>query len=118
MAPRDDDEDEEDRLEDEVVAGEDERARPQVLMRPEPRDPLADLRAQRRRVALARLLERRAHPSSDTIEKTYEIASARKGSERPRPKSAPPSGGPASVTTEKRACSAAAASGSCRGSDD
>jgi len=35
------------------------------------------------------------------------------GSVRPSPKSAPPADGPTSVTVAKRACSAAAASGSC-----
>jgi hypothetical protein len=51
--------------------------------------------------------------SSEASEKTYETASARNGTARPTPKSAPPSEGPTSVTVAKRACSAAAASGSC-----
>ena len=46
-------------------------------------------------------------------ENTGESAPARNGNARPMPKSAPPSGGATIVTVEKRACSAAAAVGSC-----
>ena len=50
---------------------------------------------------------------SDTIENAYDARSATNGSARPSPKSAPPADGPTSVTVANRACSAAAASGSC-----
>ena len=62
VALRDHDEHEEEALEDEVVAGEDEGARPEIRVAPEEGDPLFDLRAERRGVALARFLERRPHP--------------------------------------------------------
>jgi hypothetical protein len=51
--------------------------------------------------------------SSDTTENAYEIASARNGTARPSPNSAPPTGGPAISTAAVRACWTPAASGSC-----
>jgi hypothetical protein len=53
--------------------------------------------------------------SSDRVESTYDAASKTKGTARPRPKSAPPRGGPASITVATRACWAPAAAGSWRG---
>ena len=50
--------------------------------------------------------------SSETNENEYEAASPRNGSERPRLKSAPPAGGPASETAANRAVCALTAAGS------
>ena len=41
--------------------------------------------------------------ASETNENAYETASKRNGTARPSPKSAPPSGGPASITSRRRA---------------
>jgi hypothetical protein len=50
---------------------------------------------------------------SDAVEKAYEIASARNGSERATPRSAPPTGGAERRTIAERAWVALAAAGIC-----
>jgi len=51
--------------------------------------------------------------STEPVENAYETASAKNGSDRARPKSAPPTGGAERRTIAERACTALAAVGSC-----
>ena len=51
--------------------------------------------------------------SREAVENTYEIASARNGNPRERPKSAPPAGGAASRTADMRPIARLEASASC-----